>query len=93
MVLNVQFDGLDRRPVTVDFWTSVPSYELVMNNVSRTVIATRKTEDLVFFLDFSIPLRNSTEQILNALNVNSGVLVPFHVRRNETRHFAFKVSS
>ncbi|KAK4282247.1 hypothetical protein QN277_013647 [Acacia crassicarpa] len=49
----------DRRPVTVDFWTSVPSYEL----------------------------------ILNALRVNSGILVPFQVRYNETRHFAFKLKN
>ena len=92
MALTVQFGGLDRRPVTVDFWTSVPSYELLVNKVPRTVIATSKTEDLTIFLDFSIPLINSTKQILNALRVNSGILVPFQVRHNETRHFAFKVS-
>ncbi|XP_054816450.1 uncharacterized protein LOC129316165 isoform X2 [Prosopis cineraria] len=83
----------DRRPVTVDFWTSVPSYELVINKVPRTVFATRKTEDLIIFLDFSFHLRNSTKQILNALNVNSGILVPFHVRHNETRRFAFKLKN
>ncbi|KAI9084061.1 hypothetical protein K1719_034057 [Acacia pycnantha] len=83
----------DRRPVTVDFWTSVPSFELVINKVPRTVIATSKTEDLTIFLDFSIPLINSTKQILNALRVNSGILVPFQVRHNETRHFAFKLKN
>ncbi|XP_028772478.1 uncharacterized protein LOC114729614 [Neltuma alba] len=88
--LTIHFD---RRPVTVDIWTSVPSYELVINKVPRTVIATSKTEDLIIFLDFSTPLRNSTKQILNTLRVNSGTLVPFHVRQNETRRFAFKLKN
>ncbi|XP_061368105.1 uncharacterized protein LOC133311103 [Gastrolobium bilobum] len=83
----------DRRPVMVDFWTSVPSYELKINGIPRTVVATGKPEELIFFLDFSIPIRNSTEQVLNALHVNSGVLTPFHGRSNETRRFAFKLKN
>ncbi|KAF7819418.1 uncharacterized protein G2W53_024873 [Senna tora] len=82
----------DRRPVMVDFWTSVPSYELIINKVPRTVIATSKTDDMMIYLDFSIPLRNSTEQILNALDVNSGILIPLG-RHNETRRYAFKLKN
>ncbi|OIW02971.1 hypothetical protein TanjilG_13608 [Lupinus angustifolius] len=83
----------DRRPVMVDFWTSVPSSMMKINSIPRTIVATSKPEDLIIFLDFSIPLRNSTEQIRNALNVNSGALTRFHGRSNETRRFAFKLKN
>ncbi|KAE9599554.1 hypothetical protein Lalb_Chr14g0363441 [Lupinus albus] len=83
----------DRRPVMVDFWTSVPSYVMKINSIPRTVVATSKPEELIIFLDFSIPLRNSTEQILNALYVNSGALTHYHRRSNETRRFAFKLEN
>ncbi|MED6172218.1 hypothetical protein PIB30_048006 [Stylosanthes scabra] len=88
--LTIHFD---RRPVMVDFWTSVPSYELKINSIPRTVLATCKPEDMIIFLDFSIPIRNSTEQILSVLNVNSGILTPFHGRINETRRFSFKLNN
>ncbi|KAJ7970605.1 Transmembrane protein [Quillaja saponaria] len=84
---------LDRRPVLLDFWTSVPSYELVIRGVPRTVLATNKLEDLIFFLDFSIPIINSTEQILNALHVNSGILMPIHGRDNMNRRFVFQLKN
>ncbi|TKY63063.1 hypothetical protein E2542_SST12928 [Spatholobus suberectus] len=88
--LTIHFD---RRPVMVDFWTSVPSYELKINGIPRTVVATCKPEDLIIFLDFSIPIRNSTQQVLNALHVNSGVLTPLHGRSNGTRRFSFKLTN
>ncbi|KAL9277823.1 hypothetical protein ACSQ67_024948 [Phaseolus vulgaris] len=83
----------DRRPVMVDFWTSVPSYELKINGIPRTVVATSKPEDLIIFLDFSIPIRNSTKQVLNALQVNSGVLTPLHGRSNGSRRFSFELKN
>lgn len=82
----------DRRPVLVDLWTSVPSYELMINGVPRTVLATNKMEDITIFLDFSIPIINSTEQILNALHVNSGSLIPIHGKIHRNRRFVFEVS-
>ncbi|KAG2405235.1 uncharacterized protein HKW66_Vig0044900 [Vigna angularis] len=88
--LTIHFD---RRPVMVDFWTSVPSYELKINGIPRTVVATSKPEDLIIFLDFSIPIRNSTKQILNALHVNSGVLTPLHGRSNGARRFSFELKN
>ncbi|XP_030953566.1 uncharacterized protein LOC115976435 isoform X2 [Quercus lobata] len=81
----------DRRPVLVDLWTSVPSYELVINGVPRTVLATNKMEDIAIFLDFSIPIINSTEQILNALHVNSGSLIPIHGKIHGNRRFVFEL--
>ncbi|KAA8548236.1 hypothetical protein F0562_004503 [Nyssa sinensis] len=84
---------LDRRPVQVDLWMSVASYELGINGVPRTVIATNKDKDLEIFLDFSSPIINSTEQILNALNVNSGKLIPTHSRSHGNRRFVFELKN
>ena len=75
----------------MDFWTSVPSYELVINGVPRTVLATNKMEDMKIFLDFSIPVVNSTEDILNALLVNKGNLIPIGTRNSANRRFALQV--
>lgn len=86
-------NALDRRPVLADLWTSVPAYELMINGVPRTILATNKMEDLNIFLDFSIPIMNTTEQILNALVVNSGNLVPIHGRNQGNRRFKFQVSN
>ncbi|GFS31083.1 hypothetical protein Acr_00g0015510 [Actinidia rufa] len=83
---------LDRRPVLVDLWMSVPSYELVLNGVPRTVIATNKMEDLRVFLDFSSPIINSTEQILTALRVNSGHFIPSQ-GRSGNRRFGFELKN
>jgi hypothetical protein len=85
--------ALDRRPVQLDLWTSVPSYELVINGVPRTVLATNKLEDIKLFLDFSIPIINSTKQILKTLHVNSGNLIPIHGKLRANRRFVFEVSS
>lgn len=93
VVLIFQLIVLDRRPVLVDLWASVPSYELEINGVLRTVFATNRVEDLEMFLDFSIPVMNSTEEILNVLHVNSGHLVPLPDRTHANRRFAFIVSS
>lgn len=76
----------------MDLWTSVSSYELVINGVPRTVLATNKMEDIKIFLDFSIPIINSTEQILRALHANSGTLIPVHDKVQGNRRFVFEVS-
>lgn len=82
---------LDRRPVLVDLWTSIPSSELVINGVPRTVISTNKTENLIVFLDFSIPIMNATEQVLHALHVNTGNFISSHGGNHGNRRFAFEV--
>ncbi|XP_052190857.1 uncharacterized protein LOC127800341 isoform X2 [Diospyros lotus] len=84
---------LDRRPVEVDLWMPVPSYELVINGVSRTVIATNKMEDLKVFLDFSTPVLNSTEQILRVLHVNSGNFISSQNGNHGNRRFGFKLQN
>ncbi|XP_022750466.1 uncharacterized protein LOC111299514 [Durio zibethinus] len=83
----------DRRPVLVDLWSSVPSYKLTINGVPRTVFATNIREQLELYLDFSIPVINSTEQILTALDVNSGSLIPVHERTLGNRRFLFSLKN
>ncbi|XP_047314277.1 uncharacterized protein LOC124918052 isoform X2 [Impatiens glandulifera] len=84
---------LDRRPVQVDLWISVPSYELEVNGHPRTVIATNKSEDLHVFLDFSSPVMNSTLQIMHALQVNSGNFVPSRNNNNGNHRFAYEIKN
>lgn len=81
----------DRRPVYVDLWTSVPSYELEISRVPRTVIATNKTEDLNIFLEFSDPVMNSTEDIMNVLHANAGYFSPLPSGIHGNRRFGFEV--
>ncbi|KAF4397482.1 hypothetical protein G4B88_027222 [Cannabis sativa] len=73
-------------------WFIVPSYELVLNGVPRTVLATNKKEDLKIFLDFRIPIVNTTDQIANALQVNMGNLVPIYSTNQANRRFAFHLN-
>ncbi|KAL5797191.1 hypothetical protein ACOSQ2_002011 [Xanthoceras sorbifolium] len=84
---------IDRRPVLVDFWTSLPAYELEINGVPRTVLATKQMEDLEIFLDFSIPILNSTEQILTAFHLNLGNLLAIQTRSHMNRRFVFKLKN
>ncbi|XP_039009849.1 uncharacterized protein LOC120138461 [Hibiscus syriacus] len=83
----------DRRPVLVDLWSSIPSYELSINGVPRTVFATNRMEELKVYMDFSIPVINSTEQILNALDVNFGSLIPVNQRTHGNSRFAFSLKN
>ncbi|XP_017975918.1 PREDICTED: uncharacterized protein LOC18601011 isoform X1 [Theobroma cacao] len=83
----------DRRPVWVDLSSSVPSNELAINGVPRTVFATNRMKNLEVYLDFSIPVINSTEQILTALYVNSGSLIPVHERTHGNHRFVFRLKN
>ncbi|XP_010249014.1 PREDICTED: uncharacterized protein LOC104591726 isoform X2 [Nelumbo nucifera] len=83
----------DRRPVGAEVWTSVPSYELELGGVLRTVIATNRAEDLEIFLDFSDCIVNSTEEILHVLHSNSGSFVPIHSKSHGNRQFIYKLQN
>ncbi|KAJ8750322.1 hypothetical protein K2173_014237 [Erythroxylum novogranatense] len=83
----------DRRPVVVDLWMPVPSYVLDINGVTRTVLATNKMEDLKIFLDFSIPIKNSTEEVLKALHVNSDKILPAFAGNHGNRKFQFELKN
>ncbi|OVA09534.1 hypothetical protein BVC80_9101g56 [Macleaya cordata] len=83
----------DRRPVQVDLWTSIPSYELDIGKVPRTVLATNKIKDLEIFLDFSSPVVNSTEDIQSVLHANIGSFKPIHSKSHDNRRFVFKLQN
>ncbi|XP_010554111.1 PREDICTED: uncharacterized protein LOC104823982 isoform X3 [Tarenaya hassleriana] len=89
-VLVVHFD---RRPVLADLWTSVPSYQLNINEVPRTVFATNKMSELKFFLNFSIPVLNTTDEVLDAFSVSSGGLISVQDLDNRTHWFAFALKN
>ncbi|XP_057982291.1 uncharacterized protein LOC131167504 [Malania oleifera] len=91
--LQISLSSKNRRPVQLDWWTSVPSYELGINGVPRTVLATNKMENLEFFLDFSNQIANTTEQVLKALHVNSGNLIAIRGKSHRNRRFVFKLNN
>lgn len=82
---------LDRRPVQGELWTSVPSYVLGINGDTRTVLATNNKDELEIFLDFSSPVVNSTQQIMNALHLKSAEFNSEQVQSQGNRRFVFKV--
>eukprot|EP00258_Populus_trichocarpa_P028065 XP_024444084.1 uncharacterized protein LOC7495787 isoform X2 [Populus trichocarpa] len=81
----------DRRPVLVDLWMPVPSYVMEINGVPRTVLATNKIGDMKICLDFSIPIGNSTEEVLNSLHVNSDNVLPVLIGNHWNRKFFFEL--
>lgn len=76
----------------MDFWTLVPSYELQIGQVLRTVLATNKVEELQIFLDFSDSVLNSTQEVLSAMEASTGNLVPVASGSHANRRFAFQVN-
>ncbi|XP_065878870.1 uncharacterized protein [Euphorbia lathyris] len=87
-ILVIHFD---RRPVFVDLWMPVSSYVLEIGGSPRTVLATNKMEDLKIYLDFSIPIINSTQELLSALHVNSGNILPILSGNHGNRRFVFQL--
>ncbi|KAK6928527.1 hypothetical protein RJ641_007118 [Dillenia turbinata] len=82
---------IDRRPVRVDLWASIPAYLLGINGVPRTVYATNKMEDVEIFLEFSTPIVNSLDEIQKALLVNPIRYSPIPVRSHGNRRYNFKL--
>ncbi|WCJ27462.1 hypothetical protein M5689_009205 [Euphorbia peplus] len=83
----------DRRPVFVDLWMPVSSYVLEIGGSPRTVLATNKMEDLSIYLDFSIPIINSTQELLSVLHVNSGNILPIPSANHGNRRFVFQLKN
>lgn len=81
----------DRRQVYAELRTLIPSYELEIGKVPRTVLATNRTEEMKFIVFFRIPVINSTNDILNALQANVGHFVPVPTATYGNRHFCFEV--
>ncbi|EHA8590577.1 hypothetical protein COCNU_scaffold020585G000050 [Cocos nucifera] len=83
----------DRRQVHAELRTSIPTYELEIGKVPRTVLATNRTEEMRFILFFRIPVINSTNDILNALQANVGNFVPVPSATYGNRHFCFELKN
>ncbi|XP_038989295.1 uncharacterized protein LOC103718327 isoform X2 [Phoenix dactylifera] len=83
----------DRRRVYAELRTLIPSYELEIGKVPRTVLATNRTEEMKFILTFRIPVINSTKDILNALQANVGRFVPVPTATHGNRHFCFELKN
>lgn len=64
-----------------------------INGVPRTVFAINKINEIKIFLDFSIPVVNSTEQIINLAHVNSGEIVSIRDRNHGNRRFVFALKN
>ncbi|GAV91490.1 hypothetical protein CFOL_v3_34885, partial [Cephalotus follicularis] len=94
--------------VLVDIWTSVPSYELEIYGVPRTVLATKPYELEIYGVPRTVlatnkmeklemfldfSIMNSTEQILKVLHVNSRSLIPVHNGSLGNRRLVFKLKN
>jgi hypothetical protein len=82
----------DRTIPSVNLWTAVPSYEVVIGSQPRTCDATNRASDLRIYLDFDTPVSSSVEDLLRLLSVSDGVLTPTARKSLGNRRFGFRVS-
>lgn len=81
----------DRRNVSVDVKTRIAQRLIQINRVPRTVEATNDDRDLRVYVNFSVPVVNSSSEILHALRTTAGVLVPINRSSLGNRRFVFMV--
>ncbi|GMQ10057.1 hypothetical protein CsSME_00053206 [Camellia sinensis var. sinensis] len=81
----------DRRSVFVNLRTRIPERLLQLNNETRTVQATNNHKNLKVYLYFSVPVLNSSAEILNSLHTSQGSLLPISGNRLRNRRFGFMV--
>ncbi|CAA6673081.1 unnamed protein product [Spirodela intermedia] len=82
----------DRRNVSVDVKTRIAQKLIQINRVPRTVEATNDDRDLRVYVNFSVPVVNSSSEILRALRTTAGVLVPTNRSSLGNRRFVKNVS-
>ncbi|KAJ3695643.1 hypothetical protein LUZ60_001020 [Juncus effusus] len=84
----------DKRDVTVNITTRIPQKPIQLNGLVRMAEATNDEKYLKIYLDFSVPVLNSSQEILGLLQTNGSTLVP--TNRNNTlgnRRFGFIVKN
>lgn len=88
------FGGLisDRRKVYVNLRTHIPEKLLQFNSETRAVHATNDYNKLEVYLYFSVPVLNSSTEIMNSLNISQGSLLPTSSETLGNRRFGFSVS-
>ncbi|CAN6446259.1 unnamed protein product [Victoria cruziana] len=83
----------DRRTVLAHLTAHVPMKLLQLNAASRIVEATNNQRNLRIYLVFSVPVLNSTSEILSALHINNGLLIPINRKTLGNRRFGFLVNN
>ncbi|XP_049932166.1 uncharacterized protein LOC116248337 isoform X2 [Nymphaea colorata] len=83
----------DRRRVFANLTAHVPMKLLQLNAASRIVEATNDHRNLRIYLVFSVPVLNSSSEILSALHISSGLLVPINRKTLGNRRFGFLVNN
>lgn len=89
-IVTIHFD---RRPIAVNLWTAISDTLVQINNVARTVQATNKVTDLIVYLDFTHPVSNTSEELVNALRASSGILKGTHRKSHGNRRFGFELTN
>ncbi|KAF5933104.1 hypothetical protein HYC85_029275 [Camellia sinensis] len=84
-------ENSNRRSVFVNLRTHIPERLLQHNNETRTVQATNNHKNLKVYLYFSVPVLNSSAEILNSLHTSQGSLLPISGNRLRNRRFGFMV--
>ncbi|KAG2675924.1 hypothetical protein I3843_12G028200 [Carya illinoinensis] len=83
----------DRRSVFVNLRTSILERLLQLNGKTRLVQATNKYNKLKVYLYFSVPVLNSSAEIVNSLQTSQGTLLPISGENLGNRRFGFLVAN
>ncbi|KGN64322.1 uncharacterized protein LOC101203522 isoform X2 [Cucumis sativus] len=90
---SISYVHFDRRKLLANLKTRVPERLLQLNSDTRLVQATNKHDNLKVYLYFSEPVLNSSLEVLNALEVSDGALLPISGRTLGNRKFSFSVTN
>ncbi|KAA8540802.1 hypothetical protein F0562_024765 [Nyssa sinensis] len=85
------FVHFDRRSVFVNLRTHVPQRLLQLNGETRTVQATNNYKNLKVYLYFSVPVLNTSAEILKSLHTSQCSLLPISGNSLRNRRFGFQV--
>ncbi|CAN6453168.1 unnamed protein product [Victoria cruziana] len=83
----------DRREAFAQLTAHVTTKLLQLNAKTRMVDVSNNGSNLKIYLDFSSPVLNSSAEILSALHISTGVLVPILGKFHGNRRFRFKVNN
>uniref|UniRef100_A0A7N0SVN3 Bacterial Ig-like domain-containing protein n=1 Tax=Kalanchoe fedtschenkoi TaxID=63787 RepID=A0A7N0SVN3_KALFE len=83
----------DRKNVYANLRTHIPEKLMQLNSATRTVLATNKATDLNVYLYFSEPILNSPAEVLDALKISHGSVVPVEGETRGNRKFSFVVEN
>ncbi|KAG6523796.1 hypothetical protein ZIOFF_013683 [Zingiber officinale] len=81
----------DRRSVSMNITSHLPLKFLQLHGQNRIAEATNSVTDLRIYLTFSVPVVNSSEEILSLLHASNGLLVPTNKRNLNNRRFGYQV--